>query len=216
MIKQIGTKIYYCNITGNVIKIIGDMQGYVKETNFDEDYLIYQELNEREKETIGLIEIEFGQYLVLSKDSTGVMVNLETKELIFTYEPMPVPPPEPTWEEQVNNKISILQEENKKLKESQTQQDADILVTQEAVDFLMLSNMPMAMNLNNNIKLGGNNMAAYIATRIIKKGNISIEAGRDYYITFLTHPNYAQHKAEVDLILKAEGKEELIVDLTNM
>ena len=30
MIKQIGTKIYYSVLTGNVIKIIGDMQGYVK------------------------------------------------------------------------------------------------------------------------------------------------------------------------------------------
>ena len=35
MIKQIGTKIYYCLLTGNVIKIIGDCQGYVKETTFD-------------------------------------------------------------------------------------------------------------------------------------------------------------------------------------
>ena len=35
--KKIGTKIYYCLLTGNVIKIIGDMQGYVKETTFDED-----------------------------------------------------------------------------------------------------------------------------------------------------------------------------------
>lgn len=113
------------------------------------------------------------------------------------------------------NKISILQQENKELKESQLQQDRDILVTQEAVDFLMLSNMPMVMNLNN-IKLGGNTMAAYIATRIMKKGNISIEAGRDYYVTFLTHQSYIQYKSEVDLILKAEGKEELIVDLSNM
>ena len=26
MIKQIGTKIYYCTLSGNVIKVIGDMQ----------------------------------------------------------------------------------------------------------------------------------------------------------------------------------------------
>ena len=52
MIKQSGTKIYYCLLTGNVIKIIGDMQGYVRETNFDEDYEIYTELKERDKEDI--------------------------------------------------------------------------------------------------------------------------------------------------------------------
>ena len=43
MIKQIGTKIYYCLLTGNIIQIIGDCQGYVRETTFDEDYEIYSE-----------------------------------------------------------------------------------------------------------------------------------------------------------------------------
>ena len=55
MIKQIGTKIYYCLLTGNVIKIIGDCQGYVKETTFNEDIEIYAELKERDKDSIGLL-----------------------------------------------------------------------------------------------------------------------------------------------------------------
>ena len=83
MIKQIGTKIYYCVLTGNVIKIIGDMQGYVKETSFDEEIEIYTELKERDKDSIGLLTFEYGEYPKLSKGSTGVMVNLETKELIL-------------------------------------------------------------------------------------------------------------------------------------
>ena len=117
MIKQIGTKIYYCLVTGNVIKIIGDMQGYVKETTFDEDIEIYTELKEREKSSIGLLQFEYGEYPKLSKDSTGVMVNLETKELIFSYEELPQEPSEPTWEEQMETKISILEAENESLKE---------------------------------------------------------------------------------------------------
>ena len=117
MIKQLGTKIYYCNITGNVIKVIGDMQGYVKETTFDEDCEIYEELYERNIETIGLLTFEYGEYPILSKNSTGVMVDLETKELIFSYEPIPTPPPPPTWEEEMENKISILEAENENLKE---------------------------------------------------------------------------------------------------
>ena len=56
--KKIGTKIYYCFLTGNVIKIIGDMQGYVRQTTFDEDYEIYTELKEREKSSIGLLQYE--------------------------------------------------------------------------------------------------------------------------------------------------------------
>lgn len=114
MIKQIGTKIYYCLLTGNVIKIIGDCQGYVRETTFDEDYEIYSELKEREKSSIGLLTFEYGEYPKLSQGSTGVMVNLETKELIFSYEELPTPPQEPT--------------EIEKIKIEQEQQNKDILI----------------------------------------------------------------------------------------
>lgn len=117
MINQIGTKIYYCLLTGNVIKIIGDIQGYVKETSFDEDIEIYTELKERDRETIGLLQFEYGEYPKLSKNSTGVMVNLETKELIFSYEELPTPPQEPTEIELMQEKISILEAENESLKE---------------------------------------------------------------------------------------------------
>lgn len=127
MIKQIGTKIYYCLVTGNVIKIIGDMQGYVKETTFDEDIEIYTELKEREKTTIGLLQFKYGEYPKSSKDSTGVVVNLETKELIFSYEELPQEPVEPTEIELMQEKISILEAENKSLLESQKVQDRTIV-----------------------------------------------------------------------------------------
>lgn len=110
--KQIGAKIYYCTITGNVIKIMGDMQGYVKETSFDEDIEIYTELKERDRETIGLLQFEYGEYPKLSQGSTGVMVDLKTKELIFSYEELPTPPQEPTEIEIMQEKISILEAEN--------------------------------------------------------------------------------------------------------
>lgn len=117
MIKQIGTKIYYCLLTGNVIKIIGDCQGYVRETTFDEDYEVYSELKEREKSSIGLLIFEYGEYPKLSKGSTGVSVNLETKELIFSYDELPQEPIEPTEIEIMQEKISILEAENESLKE---------------------------------------------------------------------------------------------------
>ena len=127
MIKQIGTKIYYCNITGNVIKIIGDMQGYVKETSFDEDIEIYVELKERDKDVIGLLQFEYGEYPKLSKGSTGVMVDLETKELIFSYEELPTPSQEPTEIEIMQDKISQLEEEINKLKNSINEMNLAIL-----------------------------------------------------------------------------------------
>ena len=114
MIKQIGTKIYYCLLTGNIIKIIGDMQGYVKGTSFDEDIEIYTELKERDINSIGLLQFEYGEYPKLSQNSTGAMVDLETKELIFSYDELPQEPIEPT-------EIEIMQNEIKELKEELTQ-----------------------------------------------------------------------------------------------
>ena len=139
MIKQIGTKIYYCLLTGNVIKIIGDTQGYVRETTFDEDYEIYSELKEREKSSIGLLTFKYGEYPKLSKGSTGVMVNLKTKELIFSYEELPTPPQEPTLDEIVQeqgNKISILEGENENLKQ-------ELALTQDAVNEILFMMMNM-------------------------------------------------------------------------
>lgn len=136
MIKQIGTKIYYCLLTGNVLQIIGDAQGYVKETTFEEDCEIYSELKEREKSSIGLLTFEYGEYPKLSKGSTGVMVNLETKELIFSYEELPTQPIEPTWEEEMEKKISILEAENKTLKQ-------ELSITQDAVNELIFNSLNM-------------------------------------------------------------------------
>ena len=111
MIKQIGTKIYYCLLTGNAIKIMGDMQGYVKETTFNEDIEIYAELKERDKDSIGLLTFEYGEYPKLSQNAIGVMVDLETKELIFSYEELPQIPQEPTEFELMQEKINQLEKE---------------------------------------------------------------------------------------------------------
>ena len=118
MIKQIGTKIYYCTLSGNVIKIIGDMQGYVKETTFDEDCEIYSELKERDISTIGLIKLNYGEYPSLSKGSTGVSINLKTKWLNFTYDELAQEPIEPTEIELMQDKINQLEEEISTLKSS--------------------------------------------------------------------------------------------------
>ena len=134
MINQLGTKIYYCLLSGNVIKIIGDMQGYVKETTFDEDIEIYTELKERNKSSIGLLTFNYGEYPKLSQGSTGVMVNLETKELIFSYEELPTPPQEPTEIEIIQDKISILEAENKALKQ-------ELSITQDAVNELIFNSL---------------------------------------------------------------------------
>ena len=170
MIKQIGTKIYYCNITGNVIKIIGDCQGYVRETTFDEDYEIYSELKEREKSSIRLLQFEYGEYPKLSKGSTGVMVNLETKELIFSYDELPIPPQEPSKIEIIQDKISVLEAENEKLKVEEEKQNEEILVNMLAnteMFEMILGMMPTTLSIENKNN-GGSNMVELYVTLIIK------------------------------------------------
>ena len=171
--KQIGTKIYYCNITGNVIKIIGDMQGYIKETTFDEDYEIYAELKERDRNTIGLLQFNYGEYPKLSQGSTGVMVDLETKELIFSYEELPTPPQEPTEIELMQDKISILAAENENLKLEQEQQNEEILVNMLAnteMFEMILGMIPTTLSIEekNTKNSGGSNMVEVYVTLIIK------------------------------------------------
>lgn len=170
MIKQIGTKIYYCLLTGNVIKIIGDCQGYVKETTFDEDYEIYTELKERNKNTIELLQFKFGEYPKLSQNSTGVMVNLETKELIFSYDELPIPPQEPSKIEIIQDKISVLEAENEKLKVEEEKQNEEILVNMLAnteMFEMILGMMPTTLSIENKNN-GGSNMVEVYVTLIIK------------------------------------------------
>ena len=171
MINQIGTKIYYCLITGNVIKIIGDMQGYVKETTFDEDIEIYTELKERDKDSIGFLTFEYGEYPKLSKGSTGVIVKLEDKSLIFSYEELPQEPVEPTEIEIMQDKISILQEENKNLKTEQEQQNEEILVNMLAnteMFEMLLGMIPMTLSEDKTKNSGGSSMIEVYCTLIIK------------------------------------------------
>ena len=108
---KLGTKIYYCLVSGNIIQIIGDRFGFINETSFEEDINMYTRLNERNRETIGLLQFEYGEYPELSQGSTGAMVNLETKELIFSYEELPQEPIKPTEIEIMQNEIKVLREE---------------------------------------------------------------------------------------------------------
>ena len=168
---SIGTKIYYCNLTGNCIYIVGDYKGSFVNTTFDEDYLIYKELNVREKDTISLIQLEYGEYAKLSNGANNVKVDLETKELIFSYEELPQEPQEPTEIEVIQDKISILEAENEKLKTEQEQQNEEILVNMLAnteMFEMLLGMIPMTLSEDKTKNNGGSNMVEVYCTLIIK------------------------------------------------
>ncbi|MFU2417187.1 hypothetical protein [Peptacetobacter sp. AB800] len=111
--------------------------------------------------------------------------------------------------------LQVLSDENKQMQESQRLQDVDINATQEMVDFLLMQSaeMPMTLNLKQNKSKGVDSMAMYIVIRVEKKARISVEEGQKAYKMFLSNPNFAHLKDDVDTMLLADGKDNLIVDL---
>lgn len=111
--------------------------------------------------------------------------------------------------------LQVLSDENKQMQESQRLQDVDINATQEMVDFLLMQSaeMPMTLNLKQNKSKGVDNMAMYIVIRVEKKARISVEEGQKAYKMFLSNPNFTHLKEDVDTMLLADGKDNLIVDL---
>lgn len=112
--------------------------------------------------------------------------------------------------------LQVLSDENKEMKESQKIQNIDIDATQEMVDFLIMQSAEMPMTLSfkkNNKSKGVDNMSMYIVRRVVKKGEISEKEGQKAYKMFLSNPNFAHLKDDVDTMLLADGKDNLIVDL---
>lgn len=83
--KEIGTKIYYCMYTGNVLLTLGDMKGYVEETTIEQDIEIYPILKNRDRNSVGVLKFEYGKYNEMSLGSTGARVDLSSNKLVFTY-----------------------------------------------------------------------------------------------------------------------------------
>ena len=105
---KIGSKIYYLKSNGNIIREIGDMQGFVVESTFDEDYESYADLKKYDKDKIGCLKLEYGQLGQLlaenKANSYKVDVSGNPHKLVFAwidYETgKPAEPPK-TTEEQI-------------------------------------------------------------------------------------------------------------------
>ncbi|GCD83657.1 hypothetical protein PTHTG4_27210 [Parageobacillus thermoglucosidasius] len=106
MIKQIGRKIYYDKATGNVIVDTGEMIGYVQETTIDQDFETYQALKERVRDTVGVIQLEFGQYAQDFAECSGYRVNPQTLELEFSYPE----PQEPVYQKPLTEQLKETQQ----------------------------------------------------------------------------------------------------------
>ena len=112
---MIGRKIYYELATGDVILTVPEKHGQnAINTTKEQDFQMYDVLTARSPETVGVIQLDYGQYQAEFQSARSVKVDLETNELLFEY-PEYVPP----ITEQVNQlkiKNSTLEAENTNLK----------------------------------------------------------------------------------------------------
>lgn len=86
---KLNRKIYYLKSNGNIIQEVGDMQGFVTETTFDEDYENYTDLKKYDKDKIGCLKLEYGQLGQLLADNKAnsykVDVSGNPHKLVFAW-----------------------------------------------------------------------------------------------------------------------------------
>lgn len=125
--KRIGRKIFYEIATGNVLIDTGERQGFVKETTVDQDVMAYKELYSRVRESFSVIELPFGAYVKDFAECDGYRINIETKQLEFSYpDPNNPEPTEPVFQKP-------LSEEVQELKVAQAVTDSTLLELMESI-----------------------------------------------------------------------------------
>ncbi|BBW99005.1 hypothetical protein [Geobacillus subterraneus] len=111
MNNRIGRKIYYDKSTGNVILDTGEKMGAVIETTIDQDFETYQALKQRVRDTVGVIQLEFGQYAEDFAQCNGFRVNPQTLELEFSYpDPNATEPQEPVYQKPLTEQLKETQQ----------------------------------------------------------------------------------------------------------
>lgn len=113
---MVGRKIYYELSTGDVILITPEKHSENAIcTTKEQDFQIYDVLAARSPDSVGVIQLEYGQYQAEFQSARSVKVDTETKEILFEY-----PRFDPPLITQVNNlkrENQLLRLESEQLKD---------------------------------------------------------------------------------------------------
>ncbi|MEK3750075.1 hypothetical protein NYE25_17790 [Paenibacillus sp. FSL E2-8871] len=112
---DIGRKIYYDKATGTVLVDTGERSGLVVETTQEQDFEAYKALAERTPESVGVLELEYGEYREDFGRTNGYWVNPKTLEIEFSYpDPNvdPVQPQEPVFQKPLTERIKNVESES--------------------------------------------------------------------------------------------------------
>lgn len=104
-------RLFYDIISGEVIHEIGRI-GAVSLPTIEQDIETYKALSDRNRDTFDVIELEYDQYAQDFAECDGYRVNLETKELEFSYPDPNEPEAPPVYQKPLSEQIAELKAEN--------------------------------------------------------------------------------------------------------
>lgn len=109
---NIGKRIYFDKLTGDILADTGERSGDVIELTIEQDIANYKALSERTRDSFDLIELEYGDYFQDFAESNGFRVNPVTLTLEFSYPDPNVPAPEvPVYQAPLSEKVAALEAE---------------------------------------------------------------------------------------------------------
>lgn len=109
---NIGRKIYYEKSTGNVILDTGERMGDVIETTIEQDFASYTALAERVPETIGCVQLKYGQHAEDFVQCSGYRIN-ESEQIEFSYPSDETQ--EPIYRKPITQELDELKAQNAKI-----------------------------------------------------------------------------------------------------
>ncbi|MFC3802727.1 hypothetical protein [Cohnella sp. GCM10012308] len=111
---QIGRKIYYDKAAGNVIQDTGERSGEVIETTVEQDFEVYLALKDRDPETVGMFQLEYGEFAQDFITANGYRIDVSSEEpsLLFSYPDPKNPQEPPNYLPPLSEQVAALQAES--------------------------------------------------------------------------------------------------------
>jgi len=133
MYMEIGRKIYYDKVSGNVVLDTQEQSGMVFPTTVDMDVENYLALSQRNRDSFDVVELKFGAHYQDFVNSRSYRVNPKTKELEFSSPDSSVDETKPPV---FIKPLTMQLEEQSKLLEEQAELLAELKANQGTADKL--------------------------------------------------------------------------------
>ena len=110
---NIGRRIYYDKVTGDVLADTGERAGDVIELTIEQDIANYKALSERTRDSFDLIELSYGEFSQDFRECNGYRVDPTNKEMVFSYPDPSDPEPEvPVFQVPLSEQVKLLKAQN--------------------------------------------------------------------------------------------------------